>query len=59
MATREECRKWARECVEAAQTLKSPGKERMLHLAEKWLVLADQVDEVAEFQHGGTTQTWY
>ena len=51
MATSEEYQRWAAECVEEALQAKSPDKERLLLLAQQWLLLADQGGEVAEFQH--------
>ena len=51
-----EYRKRAEECVEIAQTVRSPAQRTMLlHIAETWLRLADDADGSSAF--GTATQS--
>ena len=42
MATAEECRRRAQECVEFAQSARDIDRRTFLQLAETWLKLADE-----------------
>jgi hypothetical protein len=41
-----ECRKYALQCLEIAETARPEHRERLLELAQKWLEVAAQIAEL-------------
>ena len=58
MYSSEECRKRAQECIEQSHAVRPAESAALRKLAQSWLVLADQTDELTrqtdEFSRLGT-----
>lgn len=48
MSSANECRNYARQCVELAQTAKAQHRTMLLGMAETWLRLAKEVEAEAK-----------
>ena len=46
-------RQRAKECVELAQHVSAPDRQRLLHIARVWLLLADENAKAGAISQGG------
>ena len=46
-------RQRAKECVELAQHVSAPDRQRLLHIARVWLLLADENAKAEQYRKAG------
>ena len=49
----EQYRQRAKECVELAQHVSAPDRQRLLHIARVWLLMADQSADADKYLKAG------